>query len=46
MHSMRKEPRRRYTRKEKVKMKLLEYKTNKGVLDQGESDTNKSEDES
>ena len=40
-----KKSRRQYTHKENGKMKMSEYGTGRGALDQGESDTNRSEKE-
>ena len=43
MHSLHKEPRRRFTCKEKGKMKMSEYGTKASTLDRRESDTIKSD---
>ena len=42
MHSPRKQSRRRYARKEKGKIKMLEHGMDKCASDSGESDTNQS----
>ena len=44
MHSPRKKPKRRLTRRDKGKKKMSEYGTERGELDRRESDSKKSDD--